>query len=189
VIGSHVPEPDLTGRTVAEISAERGLEPFALIASLVVADPFTGMIGHGMHEDDVRAIVARPDVFVASDALAVSPDGPLGTFAVHPRYYGTFARVLGRYTREEGRLTLEDAVRKMTSLPAERFGLAGRGRIEPGAFADLVLFDPSRVADTATFERPHAFAQGVELVVVNGRVAWDGAPGERAGRALRRGER
>jgi N-acyl-D-amino-acid deacylase len=189
VIGSHLPDPSLTGRTVADASAERGLEPFDLIARLVIADPYTGMIGHGMDEGDVRTIVTQADVFVASDALAVAPGGPLGAFGVHPRYYGTFARVLGRYAREERLLGLEDSIRKMTSLPAERFGLAGRGRIEPGGFADLVLFDPSSVIDTATFERPHAFAQGVELVVVNGRVAWDGAPGERAGRALRRGER
>jgi N-acyl-D-amino-acid deacylase len=77
----------------------------------------------------------------------------------------------------------------MTALPAERFGLAGRGRIEPGAFADLVLFDPGTVADRATYERPHAFAEGIRLVVVNGRVAFDGEPGERGGRALRRGAR
>jgi len=133
VIGSHVPDPDLAGRTVAEIAAERGVEPFEAIAQLLVGDPYTGMIGHGMDERDVRTIVSRPDVFVASDALAVAPGGPLGTFAVHPRYYGTFARVLGRYVREEGLLVLEDAVRKMTSLPAEASawrGAAGsrRGR-------------------------------------------------------------
>jgi N-acyl-D-aspartate/D-glutamate deacylase len=84
-------------------------------------------------------------------------------------------------------LDLPTAIRKMTSLPAERFGLRGRGRIEEGAFADLVLFDPGRVADRATFERPHAFPDGIALVVVNGRVAWDGDRGERAGRVLRRG--
>jgi N-acyl-D-amino-acid deacylase len=189
VVGSHVPDPDLTGRSIAAIALERRLEPWEAIALLLVGDPYTGMIGHGMDERDVRTIVARPEVFVASDALAVSPSGPLGAFAVHPRYYGTFARVLGRYVREEGLLTLEDAVRKMTSLPAERFGLAGRGRIAPGAFADVVMLDADRVLDAATYERPHAFAEGVEVVVVNGRVAWDGRPGARAGRALLRGER
>jgi N-acyl-D-amino-acid deacylase len=96
--------------------------------------------------------------------------------------------VLGRYAREEGLLSLEDAVRKMTSLPAERFGLARRGRIDPGAFADLVVFDRDRIADRATYERPHTFAEGVDVVVVNGRIAWDGSDVRRHGRALRRGE-
>jgi N-acyl-D-aspartate/D-glutamate deacylase len=140
-----------------------------------------------MSEDDVRTIVSRHDVFVATDGVAISPDGPLGGFAVHPRYYGTFPRVLGRYVREAGALRLEAAVAKMTGLPAARFGLAGRGRVEAGAVADLVLFDPARIGDAATFERPHAFAEGIELVVVNGRVAWDGGEVGRHGRALRRG--
>jgi N-acyl-D-amino-acid deacylase len=147
------------------------------------------MLGHGMREDDVCAILASPDVFVGTDGLAIAPGGPLGPFAVHPRYYGTFPRILGTYARDERVLTLETAIRKMTALPARRFGLAGRGTVEPGAFADLVLFDPARVADRATFERPHAFADGIDTVVVNGRIAWDGSGGERAGRSLRRGER
>jgi N-acyl-D-amino-acid deacylase len=189
VVGAHVPEPALTGRTIAEIAADRGVGPGEATVQLLLADPNTGMVGHGMREDDVRRILARPDVFVGTDGVAVSPEGPLGGYAVHPRYYGTFPRILGRYVREERLLTLEDAVRKMTSLPADRFGLAGRGRIERGAFADLVLLDPGRVADLATYERPHAFPEGIELVVVNGRVAWEGTRGERAGRALRRGGR
>jgi N-acyl-D-aspartate/D-glutamate deacylase len=188
-LGAHTPDPSVSGRTIADLASERSVEPAALVCDLLVADRFTGMIGHGMHEDDVRAIAARPDVFVGTDGVAVSPTGPLGGYAVHPRYYGTFPRVLARYVREEGVLSLEAAVRKMTSLPAERFGLVGRGRIERGAFADLVVFDPARVRDLATFERPHGYAEGIELIVVNGRVAWDGTPGERAGRALRRGER
>ena len=189
VIGSHVPDAELTGRSVADLAEERGVEPFELVADLLLADPTTGMIGHGMHEDDVRRIAARPDVFVASDGLAISPDGPLGVVDVHPRSYGTFPRVLNRYVRQEKLMDLETAVAKMTSLPAERFGLAGRGRLVEGAFADLVVFDPDAVEDRATFERPHAFAEGIELVVVNGQVAWDGAAGARAGRTLRRGER
>ena len=186
VIGTHAVDPSLTGHSIVEVAERMHAEPFEAIARLLIADPYTGMIGHAMHEDDVRTILARPDVFVASDALAVSPSGPLGAFAVHPRYYGTFARVLGRYVRDLGLLDLEAAVRKMTALPADRFGLHGRGRLERGAFADLVVFDPERVRDTATYERPHAFADGVDLVVVNGRVAWDGVLRERAGRALRR---
>lgn len=189
VVGSHLPDPSLTGRSIAAVAEERGVEPFEAIARLLLADPHTGIVGHAMDEGDVRTILARPDVFVATDGVAISPDGPLGAFAVHPRYYGTFPRVLGRYARDQGLLALEDAVRKMTSLPADRFGLAGRGRIEPGAFADLVVLDPERVAERATYERPHAFADGVDLVVVNGRVAWDGSSVRRHGRALRRGVR
>jgi N-acyl-D-amino-acid deacylase len=185
VIGSHHPDPDVSGRSVAELAEERGTPPVEVALSLLRADPFTGMIGHGMLEEDVRLIGSRADVMVGTDGVAIAPDGPLGRFSVHPRYYGTFPRVLARYVRGERLLDLATAVRKMTSLAADRFGLRGRGRIEPGAFADLVLFDPERVADEATFERPHAFATGIELVVVNGRVAWNGVRGERAGRALR----
>jgi N-acyl-D-amino-acid deacylase len=188
VIGSHLADASLTGRSITQLSDERGLEPHAVITTLLIADPYTGLLGHAMHEDDVRTILARRDVFVATDGLAISPEGPLGAFAIHPRYYGTFPRVLGRYAREERLLSLEDAVRKMTSLPAERFGLARRGRIEPGAFADLVVFDPDRIADRATYERPHAFAEGIDVVVVNGRIAWEGSGVRRHGRALRRDE-
>jgi N-acyl-D-aspartate/D-glutamate deacylase len=188
VVGSHQPDASVSGRTIAELASGRRARPVDVAAELLLADAFTGMIGHGMLEEDVRAIAARADVMVGTDGVAIAPDGPLGRFAVHPRYYGTFPRVLGRYTREEGLLDLPTAIRKMTSLPADRFGLARRGRIEEGAFADLVLLDADVIADRATFERPHAFPTGIELVVVNGRVVWDGARGERAGRVLRRGE-
>ena len=139
-----------------------------------------------MREDDVRTILARPDVMVGSDGMAVSPEGPLATTLLHPRSYGTFPRVLGRYARDAGLLTLEAAVHKMTGLPSAVFGLEGRGAIAEGATADLVLFDPAAVADTATFAAPHAYPEGIDLVVVNGRVAWDGQRRDRAGRAVRR---
>ena len=189
VLGSHGPEPSLTGRSVASVAEERGVEAARAIADLLVADRFTGIVGHAMDEGDVREILARPDVFVATDGVATSPDGPLGAVAIHPRSYGTFPRVLGHYARDERVLPVGTAVAKMTSGPADRFSLAGRGRVVPGAVADLVVFDPGRIADAATFERPHAFADGIELVLVNGRMAWDGERVVRAGRALRRGAR
>jgi N-acyl-D-amino-acid deacylase len=145
------------GRDVASIASEMGVEPFDAMIALLVADVDTSCIGHAMQEEDVRAIVADPDVFVASDAAAISPEGSAGSLPVHPREYGTFPRVLARYVREDPVLILEQAIRKMTSLPAERFGLSGRGRLTVGAYADLVLFGPATVSDTATFRAPHAY--------------------------------
>ena len=187
VVVAHAGSPEYTGKSIADIATLRGADTLETIFDLLTADRFTSIIGHAMLEEDVRTILAREDVMVASDGLAVSPGGPLGRFNVHPRYYGTFPRVLGRYVRDEPCLSLEAAVRKMTSLPAERFRLSGRGVIAEGAFADLVVFDPARVADRATFDAPHAFPDGIDVVIVNGRVAWDGRSGERAGRAVRRG--
>lgn len=187
IVVAHAGSPEYTGKSIAEIASLRGADELETIFDLLIADRFTSIIGHAMLEEDVRTILAREDIMVGSDGLAVSPGGPLGKFNVHPRYYGTFPRVLGRYVRDEPCLSLEAAVKKMTSLPAERFGLSGRGVIAEGAFADLVVFDPTRVLDRATFDSPHAFPDGIDVVIVNGRVAWDGSTGERAGRAVRRG--
>lgn len=177
------------GLDVAAIGERRGLEPVEAFFQLLVEAPNTSCIGHAMHEDDVRTILADPDIMVASDAVSVAPDGPMADVPVHPRTYGTFPRVLGPAVRD-GVLTLEAAVRTMTSLPADRFGLSGRGRVVEGAWADLVLFDADRVSDRATFERPHAFPDGFEAVVVGGSVAWQRGDDRirRAGRVLRRGE-
>jgi N-acyl-D-aspartate/D-glutamate deacylase len=188
IVIEQAAEPRWNGLSVAAIAERLGSEPVDAFFDLLVADPEASCIGHAMSQEDVRAIAADPDVFVASDGWSMSPDGPLGELPVHPRNYGTFPRVLGPFVRE-GVLTLEAAVRKMTSLPAERFGLTGRGRIAEGAWADLVLFDADRVLDRATYETPHRFPDGIDLVTVNGRVAWDGTAAERAGRVLRGGSR
>jgi N-acyl-D-aspartate/D-glutamate deacylase len=185
IVVERATEPRWNGLSVDSIAEALGTPPVEAFFDLLLADPKTSCIGHAMSDEDVRTIASDVEVFVASDGWSMSPDGPLGDLPVHPRNYGTFPRVLGAFVRE-GVLTLEAAVRKMTSLPADRFGLTGRGRIAEGAWADLVLFDPGRVLDRATFEDPHRFPDGIDLVVVNGRVAWDGTAAERAGRVLRR---
>jgi N-acyl-D-amino-acid deacylase len=175
------------GRDVAAIGQEMGFDPFAAFVRLLVEDPSTSCIGHAMHDDDVRTIVADPEVFVASDGSAIDPASPAGALPVHPRDYGTFPRVLARYVSEEGVLSLGAAIRKMTSLPADRFGLTGRGRIAEGAFADLVVFDPGTVNDEATYASPQRFPSGIVTVVVNGTVALESSHITRAGGAFRRG--
>ena len=126
-------------------------------------------IFHAINEEDLGRILAHPATMIASDGEVTS----FGKDSPHPRSYGTFARVLGRYVRERKLLTLEEAVRKMSAMPAARIGLVDRGLLRPGMKADLAVFDPERVADKATFEQPHQYAVGVELVVVNGQVVFE----------------
>jgi len=180
------PRPAWRGQHVAAIAEDLDVEPFEAFVRLLETDPEISCIGHAMTEEDVRAIVGDPAVFVASDASATAPDGPGGDLPVHPRDYGTFPRVLAM--ARDGVLPLAAIVRKMTALPAERFGLRDRGTITAGAFADLVVFDPAVACDTATFEDPHAYPEGFAAIVVNGTVAWEGGDARivRAGRALRR---
>jgi len=179
-------DPSLADRDMASVAAERGVAPVDLALDLLCDDPDVAVRGHTMQEDDVRAILARSDILVASDGMAVSPRGPLWGTPLHPRSYGTFPRVLGRYARDGGLLSLETAVRKMTALPAETFGLRDRGRIAVDAVADLVLFDPASVADVAAFGDAHHYPEGVTTVIVHGRVSWDGERRARAGQAVRR---
>jgi N-acyl-D-aspartate/D-glutamate deacylase len=131
------------------------------------------MVGFGMSEENVERGLAHPLASVCSDGGAVAIDGPTRRGRPHPRSVGTFPRVLGRYVRERKALTLEDAIRKMTSRPAGRVKLADRGRIAVGMAADLVAFDPATVIDKATFEDPFQYPVGIELVMVNGEIALD----------------
>jgi N-acyl-D-amino-acid deacylase len=181
------PETEWRGRTIAAIADEMLVDPFDAFVELLRRDPDIACIGHAMSPEDVDVILADPEVFVASDASATAPDGPGGELPVHPREYGTFPRALAA-ARDRSLLPLESMVRKMTSLPAERFGLRDRGRLAAGQPADVVVFDAESVRDTATFESPHAFPQGIDLVLVNGEIAWSttGEAPSRAGRALRR---
>jgi len=142
-----------------------------------------------MSEDDVRYVMAKHWVSIGSDSRANAPYGPLSSGKPHPRSYGTFPRVLGHYARDEAVITLEDAVRKMTSLAAGRLQLRERGLVRNGWWADLVLFDPERVSDTATYEDPHRYPVGIEHVLVNGELALEAGEttSGRHGRFLRLG--
>ncbi len=167
-------DPSLEGKSLAGILAGRGLEPTvenaAGLALEIVARGGASGVFHAIAEEDVERILASPLTMVASDG-----EIPVfGRGAPHPRSYGTFARVLGVYVREKRLLTLEEAVRKMTSFPAARLGLLDRGLVRPGMKADLVVFDSATIRDRATFERPHQYAEGVSLVVVNGEIVLDG---------------
>jgi N-acyl-D-aspartate/D-glutamate deacylase len=142
-----------------------------------------------MSEDDVRFVMAKPWVCIGSDSRANAPYGPLSFGKPHPRSYGTFARVLGRYARDERVLTLVDAVRKMTVLTASRLRLRDRGVLREGAAADIVVFDPATVLDVATYDDPHRYPVGIEHVIVNGGLALERGETtrERHGRSLRLG--
>jgi N-acyl-D-amino-acid deacylase len=181
-------DPSLAGKNLADATRLRGLEPTvenaADTAMLLLEKGTVTGIFHAMAEDDVQRILRHPATMIASDG-----EVPIfGKSSPHPRSYGTFVRVLGRYVRDLHVLTLEDAVRKMTSLPAARVGLHDRGILRPGMKADLVVFDPATVADTATFDNPHQYAVGVSFVAVNGvLVVEDGkVTGARPGRVLRK---
>ena len=169
--------PDAAGQYLDELAARDGVTQDELIDRLQPG----GAIYFSMDEADVERILAHPQTMVGSDGL------PHDAFP-HPRLWGAFPRVLGHYARGRGLFSLETAVHKMTGLPADRFRLAGRGRIAEGAAADLVVFDPARVADAATFAAPKTAAAGIDSVYVNGALAWhDGRPtAARAGRVLRR---
>jgi N-acyl-D-amino-acid deacylase len=174
----------VAGHRLGSLAASRGVEPYALLLEIITGDRGgTRMVGFGMSEENVGRKLAHPLSIVCSDGGAVSrADG-----APHPRNYGTFPRVLGRYCRELQLVPLELAIHKMTAAPAERLRLTDRGRIAPGLAADIVVFDPATVADRATFEDPHQFPVGIPHVLVNGTfVIRDGEhTGARPGRAAR----
>jgi N-acyl-D-aspartate/D-glutamate deacylase len=181
--------PEAQGRRLAEVAAASGQDPVDAVCDLVVADRGKAyVILFQLDEADLRRALAHPWVMIGSDGSSLAVEGELGAGKPHPRSYGTFPRVLARYVREQRVLGLETAVRKMTGLPASRLGLTDRGVLRPGAKADVVVLDPARVADVATYEAPHRYAKGIECVLVNGRVVIDGDrhTGALPGRVLRR---
>jgi N-acyl-D-amino-acid deacylase len=178
----------LQGRTLAEVAAERGAHPADVAIDLVIEDGSrVGVAYVLMSEDNVRRKVALPWVSFGSDAGAPAAEGLFLRTSTHPRAYGTFARLLGRYVRDEGLVPLEEAIRRLTGLPAENLGLTERGQLEPGFFADLAVFDPDRITDHATFDDPHRYATGMVHVFVNGeQVVRDGEhTGALPGRVVR----
>jgi dihydroorotase/N-acyl-D-amino-acid deacylase len=162
----------LQGQRVGDIARSRQRDPVETIFDILLADHArTGAIYFSMYEPDLRAALATWWVAVNTDYGAVAPDGPFGAARPHPRTYGSFPRILGRYVRDERLLTLEAAIRKMTSLAAQRVGLRERGLLRPGMYADITVFDPRTVADSATFENPHRPSVGIRHVFVNGQAA------------------
>jgi N-acyl-D-amino-acid deacylase len=182
LVASTRARPEWEGKTLTQIGGLLDL-PWADATRRVLAEePAAVAIFYLMDEADVQRVLAHPLCMIGSDGI------PSPTGKPHPRLYGTFPRVLGRYVRKERLFPLGEAVRKMTSLPARRFGLTGRGELREGFAADIVIFDPATIEDTATYEDPRQYPAGVEYVIVNGEVAAErGAQTEaRAGRVLRR---
>jgi len=159
----------LQGKTLAEVASKWKKDPIDTLFDLLIEDDaLTEVAVFGMSEADVALALEQPWVSVDNDSSGTSPEGILGKEHPHPRAYGTFPRVLRKYVREEHKLTLEDAVRKFTALPAQRMRLTDRGVLKRGVWADLVIFDPTTVRDTATYESPNSLSQGMEYVLVNG---------------------
>jgi N-acyl-D-amino-acid deacylase len=180
----------LVGQTLAEVATERGLTPEETAMDLVVEDSSrVETVYFLMSEDNVRRKIQLPWVSFGSDAGAPAPEGVFLHRNPHPRAYGNFARLLGRYVRDEQVITLSEAIRRLTSLPAENLGLFKRGSLLIGYFGDLAIFDPAAIMDAATYDRPHQYATGMIHVFVNGeQVLRDGQhSGALPGRVVRRG--
>jgi N-acyl-D-amino-acid deacylase len=159
----------LQGKTLAEIAKTWNKDPIDALFDLLIEDhALTSVAVFGMSEPDVALALQQPWVSIDNDSSGTSPDGVLGQEHPHPRAYGTFPRILRKYVREERKLTLEDAIRKFSALPAQRMRLTDRGVLKAGLCADIVIFDPARVHDVATFENPNQLSQGMEYVLVNG---------------------
>jgi len=178
------------GKTMDVIAREmKEKDVFDALWKLLLAEEGTpGMIIFSMDEGDIKRIMASPYQMVGTDASSVCNAGPFGLGKPHPRHFGTYPRVLGKYVREEGVMLFEEAIRKMTSFPAQRFGILDRGILRPGMYADIAVIDPDKVIDKATFENPHQYPEGIPYVVVNGKVTVDNGKYNRvlAGKTLRK---
>ncbi len=191
VLISSVSNPELKkweGKRFTEVIAASKKEPLEAMFDFLVADSGkTGRVTFGMTEEDLRMGMAQTWTSFCTDATARATEGPLSQGKPHPRTFGSFPRILAKYVREDKILTLEDAIRKMTSLPAQRMGIKDRGILKTGFYADLVVFDPATITDKATFENPHQYSEGISLVLVNGMPVWENGKftGNLPGRVLR----
>ena len=158
----------LQGKTIAQVAKARGKDPIDLIFDLLAEDPGMSVAVFGMSEQDVAYILKQPWVSIDNDSQGTATDGILGRQHPHPRAYGTFPRILRKYVREEKLFTLRDAIRKFSALPAQRMRLTDRGVLKQGMWADIVIFDPDKVRDLATFENPNQLSEGMQYVLVNG---------------------
>lgn len=178
----------LQGKTLAEVAKTWNKDPMDALFDLLIEDnAFTEVAVFGMSEPDVTLALQQPWVSIDNDSEGTSPEGILGQEHPHPRAYGTFPRILRKYVREEKKLTLEDAIRKFSALPAQRMRLTDRGVLKAGMWADLVVFDPATIRDVATFDNPNQLSQGMEYVLVNGIAVIDQGKmtGAKPGKVLR----
>lgn len=160
------------GKSISEAADESKQSEFDFVKNIIITEQNkVSIIGFAMSEDNIKKVLSHPLVMIGSDGSAVSPVGKLAKGKPHPRYYGTFPRVLGKYVREEKFFSLAEGIKKMTSMPAEKLGLKGRGVIQKNNYADLVVFNHDEIIDKATFVNPHQLAEGIEYVLVNGKIA------------------
>ncbi len=181
--------PQYAGRTIGSLAEERGIDQFDMAMDYIVEDHGqTRVLVDSISEDDVKDFVRNPEVMIGSDGNSVAPEGTTGQGRPHPRFYGTFAKVLGHYSRDLGLLPLQDAVHKMTGASAKALGLKDRGILKEGFRGDITIFDPETIAERATYDDPHQFAAGVDTVLVNGVRTLQGGDhtGALAGKILRR---
>jgi N-acyl-D-amino-acid deacylase len=178
----------MSGKDLVEIASRRRTTPEEAVLDLIVEEPErVKMVRFSMSEENIRRQIALPWMSFGSDGGSMAPEGVFLELHTHPRAYGNFARLLGKYVRDEKVIPLEEAVRRLTSLPAANLQLERRGAIKPGYYADLAIFDPARVQDHATYDEPHRYATGMVHVFVNGvQVLRDGEhTGAKPGRVVR----
>ncbi len=180
----------MEGQALSSLSAQAGKKPVDFLLDILVEERLRiGAIFHSMNEDNLRRFLGRPYMMIGSDSSVRSASGPTRRGKPHPRGFGTFPRFIGRYARDFGLMTMAEAIRRITLLPAATFGLAGRGRLKEGCYADVVVFDEARMIDRATFEEPFLGPEGIHSVLVNGSqvVSQGSFTGERPGKVLRNG--